>query len=142
MATAIEIKVAVGELIDKITILQIKKAQINDPEKQKNVQVELDALSATRQTLPDSDTLHTLEQKLKQINQTLWDIEDDIRLCEANSQFDNKFIHLARSVYITNDQRCAIKRDINKLFDSEIIEEKSYQNYLNKEQLVDDESLV
>lgn len=136
MTTAIEIKVAVGELIDKITILQIKKAQISDLAKQRNIQVELNALSATRETLPEHNALNSLEKQLKQINQKLWNIEDDIRLCESKGQFDQTFIQLARAVYITNDQRCAVKREINKLFDSEIIEEKSYQDYTQKEEQI------
>ena len=129
MSTAIKISVAVGELIDKITILAIKQANITDASKQKNITHELNSLLATRQTLPQHDALPVLEAKLKSINLQLWQIEDDIRLCEAKQCFDAHFIQLARSVYITNDQRCKVKREINQLFDSEIVEEKSYQDY-------------
>lgn len=129
MATSIKINVAVGELIDKITILQIKEEKINCVEKQKNITRELSILAATRTLLPENDALTDLEKQLKITNQRLWVIEDEIRLCESQQCFDDEFIKLARAVYQTNDHRCKIKRQINVLFDSEIIEEKSYQVY-------------
>ena len=129
MATAVKIAVAVGELIDKITILQIKKEKIADIEKQKNITHELGELLRSRGLLVEKPSLAELEKQLKQVNEKLWGIEDEIRNCEFRKSFDEDFIQYARSVYITNDQRCQIKRQINMLYDSEIVEEKSYQSY-------------
>lgn len=129
MATAVKIAVAVGELIDKITILQIKKDKIADIEKQKNITHELEELRRARSLLVEKSSLAELEKQLKQVNEKLWDIEDEIRNYELRKNFDEDFIQCARSVYITNDQRCQIKRQINMLYDSEIVEEKSYQSY-------------
>ena len=129
MATAVKIAVAVGELIDKITILQIKKDKIVDTEKQKNNTHELEELRRARGLLVEKSSLEELEKQLKQVNEKLWDIEDEIRNYELRKNFDEDFIQCARSVYITNDQRCQIKRQINMLYDSEIVEEKSYQSY-------------
>jgi hypothetical protein len=129
MKTSIEIQVAVGELIDKITILRIKAAQITQPQKLKNIQHELDGLLAKQAKLPVVSGLQELQKSLQTANEKLWKIEDDIRDCESQKQFGEQFVQLARSVYITNDLRCQIKRKINQLFDSEIIEEKSYTAY-------------
>ena len=106
-----------GELIDKITILEIKSDRISDLEKLKNVAHELSVLSATRDAhLSGIDGLGDLAKQLKAINEALWKIEDDIRACEAKKDFGQEFIDLARAVYITNDKRAAIKKQINLLF--------------------------
>jgi len=121
------IEVGAGELIDKITILKIKVERMTDTAKLKNVKHELDVLSsARREYLAQSIDLDRLEDALRQVNEDLWVIEDDIRACEATRDFGPKFIELARSVYIQNDKRAAIKRSINELYGSSIVEEKSY----------------
>ena len=130
MSQPIMIEVGAGELIDKITILQIKSERIEDAAKLKNVRHELDFLSAARDaSIPASDELNDLSQALKQVNEALWEIEDDIRACEAEKDFGEKFIELARAVYITNDKRAALKKDINILTGATIIEEKSYTDF-------------
>ena len=119
-----------GELIDKITILEIKSDRISDLEKLKNVAHELSVLSATRDAhLSGIDGLGHLAKQLKAINEALWKIEDDIRACEAKKDFGQEFIDLARAVYITNDKRAAIKKEINLLTGATIIEEKSYKDF-------------
>jgi len=125
------INISVGELIDKITILQIKKEKISDLEKVKKVSFELEILENSLNSFKTNKTneLKVLMDDLKEINQKLWSIEDDIRLLEKNKQFDKIFIDLARSVYITNDQRFEVKNKINKLFLSDIEEVKSYEEY-------------
>ena len=124
------IEVGAGELIDKITILQIKAGGITDPAKLKNVKHELDVLSRARaEHLGQADALDRLEDELRKVNEALWVIEDDIRACEAARDFGSKFIELARSVYIQNDKRAAIKKSINELSGSSIIEEKSYTEF-------------
>lgn len=129
-AQTILVEIAPGELIDKITILEIKAEQITDKSKLANVRTELDLLAAARdKSIPGSAELTGLTAQLKQVNQDLWDIEDDIRLCEKAKDFGPKFIELARSVYFQNDRRAAVKRQINELLGSRIIEEKAYQPY-------------
>lgn len=124
------VEIAPGELIDKITILQIKSERISDSQKVGNVQRELDVLKwALSGTIPDSDHISELMAGLKLVNEALWDIENDIRDCERNQEFGSRFIELARSVYKTNDKRAAIKKEINRLCGSDIVEEKSYQPY-------------
>jgi len=127
----IQINISVGELIDKITILQIKKEKIANLEKVKKVSYELELLEHSLNSFETSktDELKNLMTELKKINQKLWKIEDDIRLLEKNKKFDDNFIMLARSVYITNDERFEVKNKINKLFSSEIEEVKSYEQY-------------
>ena len=122
--------VSVGEALDKITILQIKLAHISDATKRDNVQNELDAL------LPlvagdafTTDQIQGLVAELKAVNEALWDIEDDIREKEAAKSFDAEFIKLARAVYITNDKRAEIKKQINLATGSALVEEKSYESY-------------
>jgi hypothetical protein len=123
-------EIGAGELIDKITILEIKSERIADPDKLKNVRHELAVLSATRDAnLLDIDGLAELSLQLKTINEALWEIEDDIRACEAQKDFGARFIELARSVYITNDKRAAVKKQINLLTGAQIIEEKSYTEF-------------
>lgn len=129
-ATMIRVEIAPGELIDKITILEIKSERMTDPEKLKNVRVELATLAACRdQAIPATPELADLTTELKQINESLWQIEDEIRDCERHGDFGTKFIELARSVYKSNDRRAAVKRQINELLGSRLIEEKSYAKY-------------
>ncbi|MES2673401.1 MAG: DUF6165 family protein [Pseudomonadota bacterium] len=128
----IQAPISLGELIDKITILEIKAVNITEAVKLKNVTHELDILNEKINHLLDAagiKKLAPLKQALKDINQELWVIEDDIRDCEYAKDFSDKFIQLARAVYITNDQRATVKKDINIAFGSELIEEKSYKNY-------------
>lgn len=119
-----------GELIDKITILRIKCSRISDPVKLGNVRRELDRLEQCRRdSLPGATGLEDDEQALERVNADLWDIEDRLRDHEARRNFDAGFIELARSVYMRNDERAAIKRRINVRLDSPLIEEKSYRPY-------------
>lgn len=124
------IEVGAGELIDKITILKIKTDRMMDPAKLRNVKHELDVLSRARaENLHQSTELDRLEDELRKVNEALWVIEDDIRACEAARDFGPKFIELARSVYIQNDKRAMIKKSINELCGSSIVEEKSYTDF-------------
>lgn len=119
-----------GELIDKITILEIKAERIADPGKLANVHRELRSLTATRdEELAPSPELDEFTAELRRINESLWEIEDDIRDCERNGDFGDRFIELARAVYRTNDRRAAAKRQINELLGSELVEEKDYADY-------------
>ncbi|RUW21647.1 hypothetical protein EN858_23810 [Mesorhizobium sp. M4B.F.Ca.ET.215.01.1.1] len=130
MVRPIRVEIAPGELLDKISILEIKAASIADASKLANVQHELEELSRVRDDhLPASETLAGLYAELKAVNQALWVIEDDIRVEELNKRFGDRFIELARGVYRTNDRRAALKREINVLLSSSLIEEKSYENY-------------
>lgn len=126
------VPVSHGELLDKITILEIKAAKIDDNDKRANVRRELDALSAIWAPIAagsSSEDVEDLHAKLREVNEALWDIEDRIRLKEAAKRFDDEFIELARSVYVTNDRRAALKRAVNGAFGSTLVEEKSYQPY-------------
>lgn len=128
--STVTVEISPGELIDKITILEIKSERIDDPAKLANVRVELETLAASRDAaLPPSAQLTALTADLKAVNETLWQIEDDIRDCERASDFGAAFVALARSVYQTNDRRAALKRAINDLLGSRLVEEKSYQPY-------------
>jgi len=130
---SIKIELSIGELLDKISILQIKAERIDDPSKVKNINKELDVLMSLWNDSPYSDTNLSSEiNELKNINEALWDIEDKIRDKERNQLFDKDFIELARSVYFTNDKRAEIKRIINGKTGSELIEEKSYSDYSTK----------
>ena len=129
----ISVPVSFGELIDKITILEIKAAQIRDAAKLANVRTELDALNQTWSSNAASRTdISDARGRLKKVNEDLWDIEDRIRLKEKAQAFDAEFIELARSVYFRNDERAAIKREINQALGSRLVEEKSYQDYRAK----------
>jgi Flp pilus assembly protein TadD len=124
---AVTIEAAPGELIDKITILQIKTERIAEAAKLRNVRAELEALEAARdRTIAPSEDLDRLTADLRGVNEALWGIEDDIRTCEHAGDFGPQFIELARSVYRHNDHRAALKRQINVLLGSGILEEKSY----------------
>jgi Family of unknown function (DUF6165) len=126
----IQTPVSYGELIDKITILEIKSRQITDPAKLANVRNELDLLNATWANDAASQTDISRERAdLLKVNETLWDIEDRIRLKERAQAFDQEFIELARAVYFRNDERAAFKREINLKLGSQLVEEKSYQDY-------------
>ncbi|NNG15895.1 MAG: hypothetical protein HKM89_05380 [Gemmatimonadales bacterium] len=125
----VRIPVAVGELIDKITILEIKAGRITEREKHANVTRELGLLQQVWHGLPQSVDLGELRATLKALNLRLWDIEDAIREKERRGEFDTRFIELARSVYRTNDERSAVKRTINAVTGSDIVEEKSYTAY-------------
>ena len=126
----IRIDVGPGELVDKLTILEIKAARIADAGKRANVELELATLRRARdEAIVPSPALAALTAELKRINEALWDIEDDIRACERAQDFGPRFVALARSVYRHNDQRAAVKRRINELLSSTIVEEKSYAQY-------------
>ena len=122
--------VSPGEVLDKITILEIKSERISDAGKLVNVKRELELLQASWQESVDEDEeVQRIHSKLKTINEALWEIEDDIRDKERAREFDQKFIDLARSVYVTNDQRADAKKELNLYLGSEMVEEKSYQDY-------------
>ena len=121
--------VSLGELVDKISILHIKNTNIKDNEKLLLVKEELSLLQQTLNDHVNSDQIKPFLDSLIDINSKLWVIEDDIRDCERDKNFDQKFIDLARSVYFTNDKRSEIKLEINKRFGSKIVEVKSYEKY-------------
>jgi hypothetical protein len=124
------VPISPGELLDKITILRIKSARMTDPAKLENVRHELVLLEQTwARAVPNAAQLAADEHALETVNTRLWDIEDRIREHEAGRRFDASFIELARAVYVTNDERAAIKKRINVALGSKIVEEKSYQPY-------------
>jgi hypothetical protein len=126
----IQTPVSYGELIDKITILEIKSRRITDDAKLANVRNELDMLNATWANDAASQTdIADERERLHAVNELLWDIEDAIRMKEKAQAFDQEFIELARAVYFHNDDRAAFKREINLKLGSELVEEKSYQDY-------------
>lgn len=124
----IKVPISNGELLDKITILQIKREKIKDAEKQKHIIRELEELTLLMKTLPMND-INNLFVELKEINTQLWEVEDALRDKERTSTFDNEFIQLARKVYFTNDKRSQVKLKINKISKSELVEVKSYEKY-------------
>ena len=126
-----KIEVSNGELLDKLSILELKTANIADTNKLVNIKKEWDELLPLAEELFElnGSELQNHYLELASINGKLWDIEDDIRECEKNKYFGSKFVGLARSVYITNDKRCEVKREINILTKSGLVEEKSYENY-------------
>jgi len=126
----IQVPVSPGEVLDKITILEIKSERIDDEKKLVNVRRELDLLNKTwAASINEDEVIRNLHTQLKEINEALWEIEDDIRDKERAKEFDERFIELARSVYFTNDRRSDIKKKLNLHLGSEIVEEKSYQDY-------------
>ncbi|MGB5396352.1 MAG: DUF6165 family protein [Gammaproteobacteria bacterium] len=126
----VNVEISIGEFFDKITILEIKKDRIRGAEKLENINRELSALNVMLEKLPWSrKDVQAEVDELRQVNEKLWVIEDDIRDKEAKKEFDQVFIELARSVYITNDRRSEVKREINIKLGSDFIEEKSYEEY-------------
>jgi hypothetical protein len=130
-----KIEVSTGEILDKLSILEIKLEHILDPVKRNNVLQEYVILVAAAEEIydatPETDELRVLYLDLLNINKTLWNIEDQIRECERDESFGSDFIELARSVYYTNDDRAEVKKQINALTGSKLVEEKSYQDYQN-----------
>tara|TARA_B100000927_G_scaffold277506_1_gene259210 strand:+ start:465 stop:863 length:399 start_codon:yes stop_codon:yes gene_type:complete len=130
-----KIEVSNGEIMDKLTILAIKLEQIKDEAKLKNVQTEYDVLAPIVHGIyealgkDDKVLLQDLHKNLQNINQTLWNIEDQIRIHESKKDFEDDFVELARSVYFTNDERAEFKKKINELTGSLLVEEKSYEDY-------------
>jgi len=130
-----KIEVSNGEIMDKLTILAIKLQQIKDEAKLKNVQTEYDVLAPIVHGMyealeaEDKELLQDLHKNLQDINQTLWNIEDQIRIHESKKDFEDDFVELARSVYFTNDERAEFKKKINELTGSLLVEEKSYEDY-------------
>ena len=130
MTAEIAVPVSFGELLDKISILQIKSERITDAAKLANVRAELDALTATwQQHRAAGIDIVALLDALKAVNERLWDIEDAVRLKERDQAFDASFVELARSVYLQNDERARIKKAINLALGSAYVEEKSYREY-------------
>lgn len=126
----VKVEISIGEFFDKVTILEIKNERIKDADKLININKELSALNALLAELPFSrEDVAAEVSELKQINESLWVIEDDIRDQESKKQFDGKFVELARAVYITNDKRSDVKRQINLKLGSDFVEEKSYEEY-------------
>ena len=131
----IKIEISVGELLDKISILTIKREKIKDPQKLLDIEKELGFLEAHAKDL-ESKGIKKYEEfinKLKLINTRLWEIEDEIRILEKNQDFSEKFISLARDVYFTNDKRFLYKNEINNFYGSEINEVKEYVDYKSNE---------
>ncbi|HWT16323.1 MAG TPA: DUF6165 family protein [Patescibacteria group bacterium] len=126
----IHVPVSFGELLDKVAILEIKSERMSDPAKLANVRRELDELRTTWGKSDESKVeIADLLAALKAVNERLWVIEDDIRIKESKQEFDAEFIRLARAVYVENDERARVKREINLKLGSALIEEKSYQDY-------------
>ena len=126
----IKIPTSLGELIDKISILLIKKKNINNARKLLHINKELKNLKNVLKTLKlDNKTINSYLKKMVDVNASLWEIEDNIRFADSKNKFDSKFITLARSVYKNNDLRAKIKLEINKKFKSKIVEVKSYKKY-------------
>ena len=124
------VPISPGELLDKITILRIKSARMTDADKVRNVRLDLDVLEKTwRDSGAAIPEVAADEAALQRVNEALWDIEDKIRDKELVQQFDAEFIELARAVYVTNDERAAVKKRINVALGSRIVEEKSYKPY-------------
>ncbi|MBK6729227.1 MAG: hypothetical protein IPG63_18900 [Xanthomonadales bacterium] len=126
----IAVPVSFGELLDKVSILRIKSERMSDPAKLANVQRELDELCGTwGESTQSKIDIDELLAALKAVNERLWVIEDDIRIKESKQEFDAEFIRLARAVYVENDERARLKREINLRLGSALVEEKSYQDY-------------
>jgi Family of unknown function (DUF6165) len=127
---SISVKISAGELLDKITILVIKLEKMSDPAKLSNVRKEYDMLmDVYRNEIIESHDLIVLKDRLKQLNQRIWDTEDEIRDFEKRKDFGERFVELARTAYLTNDRRSSTKREINDLLKSTLVEEKSYSAY-------------
>jgi hypothetical protein len=130
LSKGLSVEISPGELIDKITILEIKREHMTDAAKLENIEREWTMLTAARDgAVKPSTELDRLAAELKRVNERLWEIEDDIRDCERRKDFGNKFVELARGVYMNNDRRSEIKRAINQFLGSRLTEEKSYAAY-------------
>ena len=129
MIQSVEVPIAVGELIDKITILEIKVARFRDAAKLANAHAELNLLYQRRAAALADSALTDIERRLKAVNERIWDLEDAIRACEHRQDFGSAFVSAARSIYRANDERAALKREINLATGSQLIEEKSYTAY-------------
>ena len=130
MKNNVSVPISPGELIDKITILEIKKEFIKDTEKLVNINLEYKLLeNVFTLEIAHNDKINLLRKELKEVNLKLWKIEDEIRDLERNKIFNKEFIKLARSVYFTNDERSEIKKNINLVLGSSLLEEKSYSDY-------------
>jgi hypothetical protein len=130
ISVEVSVEVSPGDLIDKITILEIKLERIEGKDKLKNVKLEWETLTRARdEAIEATPELEKLTAALKESNERLWEIEDDIRDCERDKDFGDRFVELARGVYVKNDQRSRLKREINELLGSRLIEEKSYAAY-------------
>jgi len=124
-----KVEISDGELLDKISILQIKLERILDESKLNNIRTEYTALTEIGVKLLEDEQVSVLYNKVKEVNETLWDLEDDIRMKEKAKAFDEEFIRLAREIYRTNDRRAEAKKEINLLTGSLFVEEKSYEQY-------------
>ena len=126
-----KIEVSNGEILDKITILVIKSKKITDPTKLKNINNELDELKPFLDIVnyESNSMVNSLVKELESVNEKLWNVEDKLRDKERSKQFDDEFIKLARDVYFTNDERAKIKKHLNEVTNSKLVEEKSYQKY-------------
>jgi len=130
MTRPIPVPISPGELLDKISILEIKSERIDDAQKRANVEREFDLLTGLwHAEAAETGEITRMRAELKALNEKLWEIEDAIRDCERAGDFGDRFVELARSVYKTNDQRAALKRSINQALGSTILEEKSYTEY-------------
>ncbi len=130
MIRPIHVEIAPGELIDKITILEIKAERIADAGKRANALVELATLNDARAAaIPPDGEIDRLAEELKTVNEALWKIEDDLRDCDRDGDFGPHFVELARAVYRTNDRRAELKRAVNLRLGSRLVEEKSYKPY-------------
>lgn len=124
-----KIEISDGELLDKISILEIKLERITDESKLKNIEAEYAVLTVAAAKLLEDEQVYTLYKKVKAVNETLWDLEDSIRLKEKSKSFDEEFIRVAREIYRVNDIRAEVKKVINLLTGSLFVEEKSYEQY-------------
>jgi PP-loop superfamily ATP-utilizing enzyme len=130
MTDTMMIPVSFGEVLDKITILEIKSERINDPVKLANIRLELDELNRVwARSLENPASVNPERRELKAVNEKLWDIEDAIREQESAGDFGERFVELARQVYFTNDERAALKKRVNLALGSRFVEEKSYRDY-------------
>ena len=127
---SVEIAVSYGELFDKISILEIKRSNVVNPDQRVNIENELEVLNRARATaIPDHIDVNDLMAGLSDVNARLWDVEDELRDCERRNEFGATFVELARSVYRLNDRRAELKRELNQRLGSELTEEKLYNKY-------------
>ena len=127
---SVEIAVSFGELFDKISILEIKRSNVVNPDQRMNIENELEVLNRARATaIPNHLDVNDLMTGLSDVNARLWDVEDELRDCERRNEFGATFVELARSVYRLNDRRADLKRELNQRLGSELTEEKLYNKY-------------